>query len=152
MTIKAILFDMDGALIASPDQSPAAARAYPPDRTKVYLLSALHNAGVRIGVYSNAIYDTVRAFLYASCLQPFVDSVVSGEATRPKPDPAGYLQLMAFFGVEPHETLIVEDSAVGLEAAYRTGAHVLEVAGPHEVTFARIRDALERAGGSPGDL
>jgi beta-phosphoglucomutase-like phosphatase (HAD superfamily) len=33
----------------------------------------------------------------------------------------------------PEETIIVEDSAVGLEAAAQSGAAVLRVDGPHQV-------------------
>src|SRR4030042_6797405 len=125
----------------------AAAKLYPPDREKVYLLSTLHGAGLRIGVYSNAIFESVRQFLYSACLQPFVESVTTNESVnRPKPDPEGYVQLMAHFGVRPHETLIVEDSPVGLEAAFKTGAHFLAVPGPRDVTFARVREAIEKAG------
>lgn len=139
--------------VAKQEYTAAAAREYPPDRQKVYLLSALHGAGVRIGVYSNAVYESVRQFLYSACLQPFVEAVTTNESvSRPKPDPEGYLQLMSRFDVLPHETLIVEDSPVGLESAFKTGAHVLSVTGPHDVTFGRIREAIEKAGGAGGDL
>lgn len=138
---------------AKQEYTLAAAKRYPPDREKIYLLSALHGAGIRIGVYSNAIYESVRQFLYSACLQPFVESVTTNESVnRPKPDPEGYVQLMAHFGVRPHETLIVEDSPIGLEAAFRTGAHVLAVTGPGDVTFGRVREAIEKAGGSLEDL
>jgi beta-phosphoglucomutase-like phosphatase (HAD superfamily) len=136
---------------AKQEYTLAAAKRYPPDREKVYLLSAIHGAGIRIGVYSNAIFESVRQFLYSACLQPFVESVTTNESVnRPKPDPEGYLQLMAHFGVRPHETLIVEDSPVGLEAAFKTGAHVLTVTGPGDVTFSRVREAIEKAGGTGG--
>lgn len=148
MAIKAVLFSMENVLI---DPALGSVKDYPPDRQKVYLLAALHGAGIRIGVYSNAVYETVRQFLYSACLQPFVEAVTTNESViRPKPDPEGYFQLMRQFGVEPHETLIVEDSPVGLEAAFKTGAHVLSVLGPHEVTFGRVREANEKAGGTGG--
>lgn len=39
-----------------------------------------------------------------------------------KPDPEGFNKAMAFFGAKPEETVIFEDSDVGLEAAERSGA------------------------------
>ena len=39
-----------------------------------------------------------------------------------KPDPEGFLKAMAHFGALPEDTIIFEDSDVGLEAAKRSGA------------------------------
>ena len=39
-----------------------------------------------------------------------------------KPDPEGFLKAMKFFNARPQETIIFEDSEVGLQAAERSGA------------------------------
>ena len=44
------------------------------------------------------------------------------DITRSKPDPEGFLKTMAHFGAAAEETMIFEDSDVGLEAAKQTGA------------------------------
>lgn len=44
------------------------------------------------------------------------------DITRLKPDPEGFLKAMEYFGVAPEDTVIFEDSEVGLEAAARSGA------------------------------
>ena len=44
-----------------------------------------------------------------------------------KPAPDSFLRAMAAEGAAPHETLIFEDSAVGLEAARRSGAPCIAV-------------------------
>lgn len=44
------------------------------------------------------------------------------DITKAKPDPEGFLKAMAYFGAEPAETIIFEDSDVGLEAAEKSGA------------------------------
>lgn len=44
------------------------------------------------------------------------------DITKTKPDPEGFLKAMQYFGCEPEDTIIFEDSDVGLEAAERSGA------------------------------
>jgi len=56
-------------------------------------------------------------------LEGGVDGIVSAlDAPRSKPDPGCFLKAMALEGATPAETLIFEDSAVGIEAARRSGA------------------------------
>lgn len=57
-----------------------------------------------------------------------VDGILSGaDVARSKPDPECFLKAMEREGVTPHQTLIFEDSAVGLEAAHRSGAAYIQV-------------------------
>ena len=52
-----------------------------------------------------------------------IDGIITGddvEHSKPAPDP--FLEAMRREGVTPAETIIFEDSAVGIEAARRTGA------------------------------
>lgn len=52
-----------------------------------------------------------------------VDGILSGEEiAQSKPAPDCFLEVMRREGVTPRETLIFEDSAVGIEAARRSGA------------------------------
>ena len=44
-----------------------------------------------------------------------------------KPDPEGFFKAMDFFKVKPEHTIIFEDSAVGIQAARKTGANVFVV-------------------------
>ena len=44
------------------------------------------------------------------------------DITKSKPDPEGFLKAMEYFGAKPEDTIIFEDSTVGLEAAERSGA------------------------------
>ena len=46
---------------------------------------------------------------------------------EPKPDPYMYVSAMKKFNVSPEKTLIFEDSEIGKQAAYASGAHVYEV-------------------------
>lgn len=44
------------------------------------------------------------------------------DITKSKPDPEGFLKAMQHFGVTPKETIIFEDSEVGIEAAQKSEA------------------------------
>lgn len=44
------------------------------------------------------------------------------DIAKSKPDPEGFLKAMQYFGATPEETIIFEDSNVGLDAAQRSGA------------------------------
>lgn len=57
-----------------------------------------------------------------------LDGILSGsDVLRPKPAPDAFLEAMRREGCTPRETLIFEDSAVGLEAARRSGAAYFKV-------------------------
>lgn len=46
------------------------------------------------------------------------------DVTNGKPDPEGFFKAMEYFKVKPENTIIFEDSEVGLTAARKTGASV----------------------------
>ena len=48
--------------------------------------------------------------------------ITHNDITKSKPNPEGFLKAMAYFGVKPENTIVFEDSEVGLEAAKRSGA------------------------------
>lgn len=121
------------------------------DVRKQELFSRLHADGYKIGVVSNAIYQTVNSALTKLGLIQFVSSLFSNDAIfndeqiAHKPSPHPYMAAMLSMGVGPHETLIVEDSPVGLEAAYRSGAHVLQVHSVGDVNYININAAIKNA-------
>ena len=69
--------------------------------------------------------------------------VTNEDVTNPKPDPEGYLAAMEYFEREPSETLIVEDSDKGFQAATDSGAHVMRVANATEVTKESVKLHIE---------
>jgi HAD superfamily hydrolase (TIGR01509 family) len=57
-----------------------------------------------------------------------IDGIISGDdVTQPKPNPECFLLAMEREGVTPRETIIFEDSAMGLEAAKRSGAAYVKI-------------------------
>jgi len=64
----------------------------------------------------------------ARCPAGRVDGILAGpDVARSKPAPDCFLEAMRREGVTPRETLIFEDSAVGLEAARASGAAYIRV-------------------------
>lgn len=112
------------------------------DQTKVSMLRELSRCYM-LGCYSNAIRDSVKLILQKCGATEYIQCIMSNEdVPRPKPHPDGYILLMHQSGVMPKETVIVEDSPVGITAAKASGAHVIEVLGCHDVTLRRIQDFI----------
>ncbi|WP_195340176.1 HAD family phosphatase [Fusobacterium sp. 1001295B_180824_G3] len=54
--------------------------------------------------------------------------IISAEDVKnKKPNPEGFIKAMNYFGINPENTIIFEDSNVGIEAAIKSGANVLKI-------------------------
>ena len=63
-------------------------------------------------------------------LKDYFDLILTHDDVKSsKPDPEGYLKAMTYFGSSGEESIIFEDSDVGIEAAKRSGANVYVVTG-----------------------
>ena len=112
---------------------------------KEYMLSRLRQDGLRLAVCSNSIRESIDLMIRQSGLAGYFEFFVSNEdVARPKPDPEIYEAAMSRMGLRPEDTLIVEDSPHGLEAARSSGAHVCQVSGFGEVDYFRVRAAIAR--------
>ena len=108
-----------------------------------YALARLKARGYRLGLASNSVRRTVEEMMERSDLMRYLDVFVSNEdVAKPKPDPEMYRTAMARLGVSPHETLIVEDNDNGVKAARASGAHVMVVQGPDDVTLDAITERI----------
>jgi beta-phosphoglucomutase len=117
-----------------------------PTFEKEYMLSRLRREGYRLAVCSNAVRESVELMLrHAGALDYFEFVMGNEDARASKPDPAPYLVAMERLGVRPDATVVVEDSAYGVEAARRAGAWICQVAGPAEVDYRRVRAAIDTA-------
>ena len=68
------------------------------------------------------------AAFYAERARGGVGLIVTGEdVEKQKPDPEGYCRAMEHFRVTPADTMIFEDSGIGLTAAKASGARVFRV-------------------------
>lgn len=62
---------------------------------------------------------------YYNKLELFDLILTSDDIKNPKPNPEGYLKAIKYFNVKPDDTIIFEDSDVGIQAAKSTGSTVL---------------------------
>ena len=110
-----------------------------------YALSRLKNDDFNIGVCSNSIRDTIQTMMLLSGLEKYLDIIVSNEDVKyPKPNPEMYVAAIKHFGTLPSETLILEDNEHGIEAAKKSGAHVMVINSPDDVTYKNICDEIGR--------
>ena len=109
-----------------------------------YAMSRLKADGRKIGVCSNSIRNTIITMMGLAALESYLDVIYSNEdVERGKPDPEMYLRAMSDLDVSPTETLILEDNEHGLEAARKSGAHVLKIGTPADVSYELINDRIE---------
>ena len=106
------------------------------------VLRDLRLRGIKIAVCSNAVRDTVEEALRRIGIMHLVHYIFSNQDVEfAKPHPEMYWRAILTAGEWPGSTLIVEDSPLGVEAARCTGAKLLVVAGPLDVTL----DAITKA-------
>ena len=114
-----------------------------PDPVKISMVRQLKRDLLHVAIVSNCNSRNTDLLLGGLGLSEEVDFVVtSSQVVAPKPSPEGYLSVMRHFGVSPDETVIFEDSPVGLAAAKASKAKVIAVSGPHEITYDFVREQL----------
>jgi HAD superfamily hydrolase (TIGR01509 family) len=117
-----------------------------PDEDLVSLFKFIKSRGIKIAVASNSIRQTLNTCLMALGVQPYVDYSLSNEdVALPKPDPQIYNKCMEHFDSLPDETVIFEDSEIGLRAALASGARVEKVVNRKDVYFDRIDRVIHEA-------
>ena len=100
------------------------------------VLKQLKAEGYTIHVASNCIYNSVKMILLRKGFMEYIDYFISNEqVNRSKPYPEMYQRCMIQAGVTCKETLIVEDSPVGIKAATGSGARVKQVDSPADVSI-----------------
>ena len=103
----------------------------------------LHENGFKIAVASNAVRSTVRTALSRLGIMEYIDVYYSNEdVRRNKPHPSMYWKAMEVCNAVPTTTIIVEDSPVGIEGAILSGAVVVRVKDPEDLTLEKVKDAV----------
>ena len=88
--------------------------------------------GGKVWVVSTGHPDNLRNAMDYLGITEQIDGILSSEdIERSKPAPDAFLKAMEIEGVTPAETLIFEDSEVGLEAAAASGAAYFKVELPY---------------------
>ena len=84
--------------------------------------------GLKIAIITTASRSNTSALLKFFDYDDFFDLVVTQEMTdKTKPFPDGYLYAMNYFHCTPDESIIFEDSDVGLQAALKTQTAVYKI-------------------------
>lgn len=110
-----------------------------PELTAIF--KYLNDNDYYIAVASNAIMDTIDICLEK--LDLHADYAVSNEDVRhKKPHPEMYWNCMIELDAHPSTTLIIEDSAIGREGAYASGANVWALNSRQELTLENIKKKL----------
>jgi len=116
-----------------------------PNDELIALFRGLKDRGSKIYVCSNAIRQTTKMYLMRLGLMEWVDDYITNEDVRAsKPNPEMYMRAMVRAGKSPRETLVVEDSSVGIEAAQASGANVMVVRSPEDVSVQSVMEEIER--------
>jgi beta-phosphoglucomutase-like phosphatase (HAD superfamily) len=88
----------------------------------------MRRMGAKLWIVSTGHIDNITNVMRHLNILDGVDGIISGDdVTLPKPNPECFLQAMERVGVTPRETIIFEDSAMGLEAAERSGAAFVKI-------------------------
>tara|TARA_B100000287_G_scaffold227519_1_gene214584 strand:- start:2008 stop:3396 length:1389 start_codon:yes stop_codon:yes gene_type:complete len=108
------------------------------------VLRQLREDGHRICCASNSIRESVKMMLLKKGLLEYIEFIYSNQDVKhPKPSPEMYLKCMIKAGIGPKYTLIVEDSHIGRKAALSSGASLCAVRNPDDVTYEKIKGAIE---------
>ena len=105
-------------------------------------LSHLHSLGYKMAVCSNSVRESVEVMMQKSSLSKYLDLMVSNEdVSQGKPSPEMYEKAMNFFELSPKECLVLEDNPNGIEAAKKSGAHLMVI---NEVSDVNTEAILKR--------
>lgn len=84
---------------------------------------AQRKGGVKVWIVSTGHRDNITNVIRYLNLEEGIDGILTGDDVAcAKPDPACFLRAMEIENATPAETIIFEDSEVGIEAARRSGA------------------------------
>lgn len=116
-----------------------------PDIKLVKILKEIKDAGWSIGVVSNSIRETLDVCLHKLGIHKYVDASVSNEdVVSPKPSPEGYKIAMRLLGVEPYNTIIFEDSVIGMLAAIESGGFLVPIDSRKDLEIEKVRESMSR--------
>ena len=114
------------------------------DHRLVEIFRHLKETGYQVAVASNSIRETVKLSLLKIGVMEYVDYYCSNEdVVNPKPYPEMYWKCMTACKALPKQTLIIEDSHIGRQGALDSGATLLAVENPQDVTWDKINNKLQ---------
>lgn len=103
-----------------------------PNKALIELINGFHHMGGKTAIASTARKENLMNVVNHLGVGEMFDLIYAGiDVKQGKPSPEIYLKSMETLGVSPDETLIFEDSEVGIEAAKASGAKYMVVNSEH---------------------
>lgn len=101
--------------------------------------------GMAVAVATSSFTAQARRVTSELGIERLLNALVGrDQVTRGKPDPEIYLKTAAILGVAPRKTVVIEDSAIGLEAAVRAGMRCIAVASAFSADGLREQSLLDQ--------
>lgn len=110
---------------------------------KINLIKTIKEHNHSVCCYTNSIRKTATLMLKKTGIYNLFDVIITNEdVEKSKPSPEGYINLIKLFDIEKKRCYIIEDSPKGREAAYASGANVIEVSDASKVNLDLIKEFL----------
>lgn len=110
------------------------------------IIKSLKDQGYTIACATNSIRATSKLMLIRKGFMEYIDFLYSNEDVKnAKPNSEMYLRCMIKAGVNPDQTVIIEDSHIGRKAAISSGAHLCAVKDSNDLTYSKIEDIILHA-------
>ena len=110
------------------------------------ILKSLKGEGYYIACATNSIRETAKLQLIRKGFFEYIDFMYSNQdVNNPKPNSEMYLRCMIKAGVNPSETVIVEDSHIGRKGALSSGAHLCAVEDSNDVSYEKVKRVIDLA-------
>jgi HAD superfamily hydrolase (TIGR01509 family) len=117
--------------------------SFQPDNRIINILSQLKKHNYIIYCASNSLWKTIKTSLLKKGFLEYIDYFISNEdVINPKPHPEMFLKCMKKAKCLKSETLIIEDSNVGIEAATKSGANVWRINSPDDLSLLKIYNLI----------
>lgn len=112
------------------------------DQNLIDLFEKLSNLNFKLACCSNSIRKSVNVMLAKIGIIEYFDLILSNDdVVNSKPHPEIYWKAMSYLNCLPEETLIIEDSPVGLLGAERANCNILRVKNPNDLNLDKILKA-----------
>jgi len=119
---------------------------FTPDEKIKNILKYLKEKGYLTACCTNSIRETAKLQLIRKGFMEHLDFFLSNQdVIKCKPHPEIYMKCMLMAGVSPKETLIVEDSHHGRQAALESGANLCAVRDCQDLSLEKIQNYLNVA-------
>jgi len=107
------------------------------------ILKKLKSQNYTIACATNSIRSTAKLQLIRKGFFEHIDFLYSNEdVNKPKPSSEVYLRCMIKAGVDPNETVIIEDSHIGRKGALSSGGHLCAVKDSFDLNYDKITNTI----------